>query len=104
MSVEKSKGKGKPKFARVVIFEKKPKAESTNILQDGGKITVKTEGERKYVDMVLDVLRGVNKQGMCSLMMNIVSYHQHCNEERAVDPQVVDVILRKTYGFTNTKR
>lgn len=100
MSVKKSKGEEKPKFARVVIFEKKPKAESTNILQDGGKITVRTAEEQKYVNMVLDVLRGVDEQGKCSLMTTIVSFHQHCNEDRAVDPQVMDGILRKAYGFT----
>ena len=71
MSVEKSKGK------------EKTKAESVNELQDGGKITVRTVEEQKYVNMLLDILRGVNEQDKKALMMTIASFHPFCNKERA---------------------
>ena len=44
-----------------------------------------TPEELKYVNMVLGVLRGVNEQDKNSLMTNIASFHQHCQERRAID-------------------
>ena len=63
--------------------------EGGNGLRDGGKITVKTVEEQKYVNMLLDVLRGVNEQWKHSLMMTIVSSHRYCSEKRALDPSCV---------------
>lgn len=85
MSVKKSKGEEKPKFARVVIFEKKPKAESTNILQDGGKITVRTAEEQKYVNMLLEVFRG-NEQEKQNLIEDISCSHQRYLARRPCAP------------------
>lgn len=45
-----------------------------------------TPEELKYVNMVLDVLRGVNEQDKNSLIMNITSFHQHYMERRPIDP------------------
>lgn len=44
-----------------------------------------TQEELKYVNMVLDVLRGVNEQDKNSLIMNITSFHQHYMERREID-------------------
>lgn len=44
-----------------------------------------TQEERKYVNMALDVLRGVNEQDKNSLIMNITSFHQHYMERRDID-------------------
>lgn len=77
MSVEKSKGR------------EKSKAVSVDELQDGGKITVRTVEEQKHVNMLLDVLRGVNEQDKKALMMTIAVFHPYCNMERAVDPRCI---------------
>lgn len=44
-----------------------------------------TPEELKYVNMVLDVLRGVNEQDKNSLIMNITSFHQHYQERREIE-------------------
>ena len=49
-----------------------------------------TPEELKYVNMVLDVLRGVNEQGKSSLIMSITSFHQHCQERRVVDEKCLE--------------
>lgn len=49
-----------------------------NELQDGGKITVKTLDEQEHVNMLLDILRGVNLQDKLAIRMTIASFHPHC--------------------------
>lgn len=70
----------------------KSKAESANELQDGGKITVKTLEEQKHVNMLLDILRGVNEQDKLAITMTIATFHPFCNKENAVDPRCIKVL------------
>ena len=49
-----------------------------------------TPEELKYVNMVMDVVRGVNEQDKNSLIMNIVSFHQHYTERRPVDQNCLE--------------
>ena len=70
----------------------KSKAESANELQDGGKITVKTLKEQKHVNMLLDILRGVNEQDKLAITMTIATFHPFCNKENAVDPRCIKVL------------
>lgn len=54
-----------------------------------------TQEELKYVNMALDVLRGVNEQDKNSLIMNITSFHQHYMERREIDQSCLEK-LEKT--------
>jgi len=67
-----------------------------------------TPEELKYVNMVLDVLRGVNEQDKNSLMTNIASFHQHCQERRAIDQGYLEDlkknIQKQEQGESNIKK
>jgi hypothetical protein len=60
-----------------------------------------TQEELKYVNMVLDVLRGDNEQDKNSLMSNITSFHRHCRERMAIDQGYLEDLkknIRKQEG------
>lgn len=85
MVVAEAEAKG----AEKVKAAEKPKDESANELQDGGKITVQTLDEQKHVNMLLDILRGVNEQDKLAITMTIATFHPYCNKENAVDPRCI---------------